>query len=428
VSNLVRAAAMSEEALAERKLLDADVEAARKELNEAREDFEMRLRSLRQEHEKVKTQYVNRIETLENAVSSTPVKPPLSRSSTPGSGEKGSPKTLAAAQARCKELEAEAERIRTFYTKKVEEEKLKGEAKIAALKRGGSEGRTGDAMSYGNDAKPLTATGQDAPVPVDAKAEVAVADQIQNALAELRIEYEAKISVYAAQLMTAQEASKASTAMPPTAAPASAADVRASPEFQAEVAKEVSARLAAIPPPTAAAGSAVAATAQQVSELEHAVRMAEQKGQLEAESLRMRVREEEHKAMMMTSELTALRAQAAQVHQAPMQVQQGQQIALGTLQTLETQVAHLELRLARREQELMSAIDEGRSSSKIERARLEAIHRQELREKDEQLVKFQSELEQLVYALRQWQLIAHEAQQQALNMPPPPPIAFGMSR
>jgi len=427
VSNLVRAAAMSEEALAERKLLDADVEAARKELSEAREDFEMRLRSLRQEHEKVKTQYVNRIETLENAVSSTPTKPPLSRSSTPGSGDKSSPKTLAAAQARCKELEAEAERIRTFYTKKVEEEKLKGEAKIASLKRGGSEGRTEDAMSYGNDAKPVAATGQDTPVPVDAKAEVAVADQIQNALAELKVEYEVKLGMYAAQLKTAQETVSALKAVAPAvsaASPATAADVRASPEFQTEVAREVSARLAAMPPPA----SAGMATAQQASELAHAVRMAEQKGQLESESLRMRVREEEHKVMMMTGELTALRTQAAQVHQSPVQAQQGQQIALGTLQTLETQVAHLELRLARREQELMSAIDEGRSNSKIERARLEAIHRQELREKDEQLVKFQSELEQLVYALRQWQLIAHEAQQQALNMPPPPPLSFGMSR
>ena len=431
VSNLVRAAAMSDEAVAERKLLDADVETARAELKDAREDFEMRLRSLRQEHEKVRTQYVNRIETLESAVSSTPAKPPLSRSSTPGSGDKGSPKTLAAAQARCKELEAEAERIRTFYTKKVEEEKLKGEAKIVALKRGASDGKTDDAMSYGNDATKAAAgaaTGQDAPVPVDVAPEVAVADQIQNALAELRVEYEIKLGVYAAQLKTAQEAVSTFTSTAAPAPAATAADVRESPAFQAEVSREVAARLAAMPAPAAAIGASGGATAQQVSDLEHSVRMAEQKGQLEAEALRMRVREEEHKAQMLTSEVTSLRSQVAQVHQAPVQVQQGQQIALGTLQTLETQVAHLELRLARREQELMSAIEEGRSNSKIERARLEAIHRQELREKDEQLVKFQSELEQLVYALRQWQLIAHEAQQQAVvNMPPPPPVSFGLS-
>ena len=37
---------------------------------------------------------------------------------------------------------------------------------------------------------------------------------------------------------------------------------------------------------------------------------------------------------------------------------------------------------------------------------MEALHQAEIREKDEQLVRFQQELEQLVYCLRQWQMEA----------------------
>ena len=70
---------------------------------------------------------------------------------------------------------------------------------------------------------------------------------------------------------------------------------------------------------------------------------------------------------------------------------------------MESQVQQLEIRLQRREQELAQVVSEGRSAHLMERARLEALHAQELRERDEQLVRFQNELEQLVYALRQWQ-------------------------
>ena len=66
----------------------------------------------------------------------------------------------------------------------------------------------------------------------------------------------------------------------------------------------------------------------------------------------------------------------------------------------------IEGRADRRERELQAAVDDVKSTSKIESARLQAIHSQELREKDEQLVRFQADLEQLVRSLRQWQLAA----------------------
>eukprot|EP01041_Mallomonas_annulata_P001095 gene1095-2129_t len=68
--------------------------------------------------------------------------------------------------------------------------------------------------------------------------------------------------------------------------------------------------------------------------------------------------------------------------------------------TLESQIIALEERLRRRDAEMQSAVEESRAAGRIERARLQAIHMQELREKDEQLVRFQDELQSLVITLR----------------------------
>lgn len=46
-------------------------------------------------------------------------------------------------------------------------------------------------------------------------------------------------------------------------------------------------------------------------------------------------------------------------------------------------------------------MDESKAAAHMERLRLVALHEQELREKDEQLVRFQSELEILIGSLRQ---------------------------
>lgn len=72
-------------------------------------------------------------------------------------------------------------------------------------------------------------------------------------------------------------------------------------------------------------------------------------------------------------------------------------------QALESHLRMLEGRADRRERELQATVDDVKSTSKIEYARLQAIHSQECREKDEQLVRFQGDLEHLVRALRQWQ-------------------------
>lgn len=56
--------------------------------------------------------------------------------------------------------------------------------------------------------------------------------------------------------------------------------------------------------------------------------------------------------------------------------------------------------MLRREKELLAAVEEGRVAAKIEQSRLECMHRLELREKEEELLQFRTELENLVGQLR----------------------------
>ena len=56
--------------------------------------------------------------------------------------------------------------------------------------------------------------------------------------------------------------------------------------------------------------------------------------------------------------------------------------------------------MLRREKELLAAVEEGRASARIEQSRLQHMHRQELREKDEQLLEFRAEVENLVFQIR----------------------------
>lgn len=67
---------------------------------------------------------------------------------------------------------------------------------------------------------------------------------------------------------------------------------------------------------------------------------------------------------------------------------------------MEGQLRAMEDRLRRRDAEVATAVEESRAAGRLERARLQALHEQELREKDEQLVHFQEELQLLVLSLR----------------------------
>jgi hypothetical protein len=71
---------------------------------------------------------------------------------------------------------------------------------------------------------------------------------------------------------------------------------------------------------------------------------------------------------------------------------------------MESQIASLESRLSRRSGDMAALVEETKAAARMERARLVALHAAELREKDEQLVRFRGELETLVTALRSYSL------------------------
>ena len=73
---------------------------------------------------------------------------------------------------------------------------------------------------------------------------------------------------------------------------------------------------------------------------------------------------------------------------------------------MEAHLKALESRADRREREFRTAVEDVKATSRIEMARLQAIHGQESAEKDEQLIRFQEDLERLVRSLRQWQAAA----------------------
>jgi hypothetical protein len=130
--------------------------------------------------------------------------------------------------------------------------------------------------------------------------------------------------------------------------------------------------------------------------------------------LSRRLREEEMRASSLMSEVVQLRTQllSATNVNAPYPVQMMAPAPAvnpshaAQLENMERHIKSLETRLGRRESELLGAIESSKTGAKLERARLDAMHQTEIREKDEQLVRFQQELEQLVYCLRQWQMEA----------------------
>ena len=331
-----------------------------------------------------------------------------------------------------RELEEESERIRTFYTRKVDEVQKKAEAQLRALKRTGS-----SPSSPADGSDPLSADAVDGGGAINSAA-MAVREEYEQRLKMLEEELvrnAAELGAARRELSNQRQASSssASTATQAFAAAATGApsfvsidSVRAHPSFESEVNKEAELRTmrlrladlearaqAPLAPASAAASSTVGTTPHAASTEE-------------VERLQHRLRLEEDRCRDLQSELSSLRARANDsASNAPslavLQVRPSPLLSslwplashsplsspllsfLSCLQSMEAQLSALESRLQRRERELTAAVEEGRSASKIERARLEALHAAELRERDEQLVKFQQELETLVYALRQWQ-------------------------
>jgi len=103
ITSLVRAAAMSDSVQAERQRESEAVETMRRELVEAKTAYELKLRSIRQEHERLEVGYKQRILSLEGLAAASSASTPTPTKASPSGATKGAPvRTLPQAQARIK--------------------------------------------------------------------------------------------------------------------------------------------------------------------------------------------------------------------------------------------------------------------------------------------------------------------------------------
>ena len=394
VASLIQAAKDSDSVQIERKNNSDDVAAMKKEVAELKEMQEKRLRSLRQEHEKVKAQYEKRINDVQ-AMAPLVVTPSLAITQQKSKSGNTSIKSLTQALVRIKELEDDVEKVRTFYSKRVEEVQRKSESQMRALKRGDTEGA------------------DDEEVPIEREEEYkrrikVLEEELHLKAGELskvtRENVDNKNEIMQLKGTNLLERIQLLPPVPPSIDNDTFARLNSSIKEKSsdDIEKEIQERLFKLMSEFKAnERSANHNQDKSKSFIEQQLR--EEKESLmqklmdereaaskERSNLSLRLREEEMRASSLGTEVINLRSQLSR----PSTPQMAQFVSM------ENQILHLDSRLQRREKELMSAIDEGKIAAKMELGRLQAIHMQELREKDEQLVRFQVELESLVSSLK----------------------------
>lgn len=117
--------------------LRRDLQRAKEDNEEAQRHFERRVLSLQVEQEKVKAQYEDTLKTLQQQLH---LQPPPSTATLPQTRSSSSSSTAEQPAGdlhqRIAALETEKQRLRTFYTRKLEEQQRRFESQLRALKRG----------------------------------------------------------------------------------------------------------------------------------------------------------------------------------------------------------------------------------------------------------------------------------------------------
>lgn len=135
VATLIHAAKPSESHVV--SSLRRDLQRAKEDNEEAQRHFERRVLSLQVEQEKVKAQYEDTLKTLQQQLH---LQPPPSTATLPPTRSTSSSSTAEQPagdlQQRITALETEKQRLRTFYTRKLEEQQRRFDSQLRALKRG----------------------------------------------------------------------------------------------------------------------------------------------------------------------------------------------------------------------------------------------------------------------------------------------------
>jgi chromosome segregation ATPase len=391
VATLIQASKLSDSVQAKHDDTEKNLQESKDELLKARQEFERRLRSLRQEHEKVKLQYEERIKNLQatGGVSKT----------------EGAVRHLPAANLKIKELEKEVERLRTFYTKKIEETQRKADAQLRSLKRGDKE----EGLEGVSVLPEAIVQQYETRIELLEKELFATAEELGRAKAiasatEIKVLQQAAIPLPTAPpaAFTADAISLVPTPTPPPPPPSLPSPAVL---LNATVPADYSAVLESL-------RQAKVDTDNQVQTIINLnTKIAEITSELNV--ARLDLADQKSRVAMLTSEKDSSQAQLdnirSELHAKQLEIANHLKDASSNSQSLqlasvERKVKILEDKILRREEELQAMIEETRAAAKIERSRLKSIHEQELFEKDDQLRKFQYQLEDLVDALRKQSL------------------------
>lgn len=395
VATLIQASKLSDSVQAKHDDTEKNLKDAKEELLKARQEFERRLRSLRQEHEKVKLQYEERIKNLQ----ATAGAPKTEKT-------EGTARNLPAANLKIKELEKEIERLRVFYTKKVEETQRKADAQLRSLKRGDK----GDVLDSVSELPEAIVQQYETRISLLEKELLATAEELGLA--------KATATASATEIKLLQQA-----AIPLPASPSAAFTTDAN-------------NMLPLPPPPPLPSPAVVLNASgpvDFSAVLESQRLAKDDSDNQLQTIinlntkvaeimtelnaaRLDLAEQKSRVAMLLSEKDSSQAQLdsirSELHAKQLEIANHLRDASSNSQSLqlasvERQVKVLEDKIFRREEELQAMIEETRAAAKIERSRLKSIHEQELFEKDDQLRKFQYQLEDLVEALRKQSLVVN---------------------
>jgi hypothetical protein len=299
---------------------------------------------LRQEHEKVKMQYEQRIKDLQS--SPTPSAAPNKSEATGGSGPF---KNLTAANAKVKDLEKEVERVRTFYTKKLDEAQRRADTQMRSLKRG------------------------------DLQEEVEVVSVPAAAVAQ----YELRISMLEKELMqTSEELGRARSAAVNLPPPPAAASVTVAAPLPVPAYVDMPPQIPMSTPLSSSNADTerLALLSDKVSDLSSQLALARYDAVEKSKSLDEKNAENSDLRSQVDNVKVELQLKVVEMAGA-----RGQSPEMTHFLSLEGQLHRLEEKISRREGELQALLEETKAAARIERSRLQSIHAQELTEKDEQL-------------------------------------------
>mmetsp|Transcript_21534 Transcript_21534/g.31284 ORF Transcript_21534/g.31284 Transcript_21534/m.31284 type:complete len:1684 (+) Transcript_21534:93-5144(+) len=367
------------------------------ELESCQLDMEKKITSIRQEYERMKIQHEKQVKVLQQQSSVARI------TSAPSDAlPKGMPnspvKTFAQSKERIQFLEAENARLRAFYTKKIEGLQKKYQAQVQAIKRGGApEIHTGE-KDKNNDRQELL-------------------NRIRFLEDELLQTSEELGKLKAISLMSSCQETKGQDTPPSqpretsSRAPSQALSGQ-NDEEKTHLQNRINALEADIASLRVTVEPTASPSTSHISSLESDLRVQKEhveklKNQLsEYERMLREANEDFHRRIQsnhseMKRKDDVISELQAEVLNLKDTLRVPQTPTMQQYVVMESKLSAIEDRLKNRERELLGALEQAKVAANMDRLRLQAIHEHEIREKDEQLMQFQLELEQLVSAMQQ---------------------------